>query len=187
MERLREIVHYILRSYPDKRVSTRQLEKLVYMAELEAIDRYGERLTDLRYIRDDFGPCSWELLRLSVDEFDHEEFAFGGGTGRAFRRPRARKYKLIDDRDRELIDSVVGTWRHRRPDDLVERTRGTPPYQEAELYHDIDLERYKRAADTLYRDPDLPRQLEEAREEIREGKGTRVSTRKELEEFLASM
>jgi len=186
-ERLKELVHYILSNYPDKRVSTRRLEKIVYVAELESIDRYGHRITDLDFIRHDYGPCSNELLRMAVGEFEHETFEFEGGEGRAFRKPKPVKYRLLEEKTIKIMDTVNGRWGKRSPNALVEYARSTDPYKDAELYAPIDFDKYKACSDALYRDPALARELEEAREEIREGKGTRVATEEELEDFFESM
>lgn len=185
--RLREIIHYILFQYPDKRVSTRRLEKLVYAAELESIDRFGHRITDLDFIRDAFGPCSHELLRTAVGEFEHETFEVEGGEGRAFRRPERIEYLHLEEEAVEILDTVHREWGDRSPDALVDHSRSTDPYKDAEMYSSIDFDKYRSCSDALYRNPQLLKDLEEASAEIREGRGTRINTEEELDEFFESL
>jgi uncharacterized phage-associated protein len=186
-ERLRELVHYILSNYPDKRVSTRRLEKIVYVAELESIDRYGHRITDLDFIRHDYGPCSNELLRMAVEEFEHETFEVEGGEGRAFRKPRPTEYRLLEEKTIKILDTVNGRWAKKSPNALVEYSRSTDPYKDANLYSPIDFEKYKACSDALYRNPDLKADLDQARKDIENGNCVVIKNEDELEDYFASM
>jgi uncharacterized phage-associated protein len=185
--RLRELIHYILSDFPDKRVSTRRLEKLVYVAELEAIDRFGHRLTDLKFIRDDYGPCSHELLRLAVEDFDFETFEFEGVEGRAFRKPSPMEYTLLDGETMDILRTIDSRWGQRSPDALVEYSRSTDPYKDAELYAPIDFDKYKACADALYRDPRLVANLEQARKDIERGDCVVINDDEGLDEYFDSM
>ena len=185
--RLRELIHYILSQYPDRRVSTRRLEKLVYVAELDSIDRFGHRLTDLDFIRDSFGPCSHELLRVAVGEFEHETFEVEGGEGRAFMTPDPIEYHHLDDEAVVVLDSVHRDWGARSPDALVDHARSTEPYKDAAMYSSIDFDKYKACSDALYRNPQLVKELEEASAEVEAGEGTRIGSDEELEDYLDSL
>ncbi len=186
-EWLRELVHYILSNYPDKKVSTRRLEKVVYVAELESIDRFGERLTDLDFIRDDFGPCSHELLRLAVEEFEHETFEYEGVEGRAFRKPKAIEYHVLDEQTIEVVDVIHRKWSKKSPDDLVEYSRSTDPYKDAKLKESIDFDKYKACSDALYRNPDLEAELDQSRKDIEDGNCVVINNDEELQDYFASM
>jgi len=106
------------------------LIKLVYLSELEAIEKYGKRFTDLTFTHYRHGPYSSELHTF-------------------YENNKSFPYNL-KDKDPDLLDvieNVVNKW---KPivigggiQGLINKTYHTLPFQEASFNEKIDFEKYK--------------------------------------------
>ena len=106
------------------------LIKLVYLGEIEAIEKYGKRFTDLKFIHYKHGPYAKELH----NSYENKQFASFS----------------IDGKDPDLIavvEAVVEKW---KPaiigggiQRLINKTYHTLPFQETSYNDEIDFEKYK--------------------------------------------
>jgi hypothetical protein len=106
------------------------LIKLVYLSELEAIEKYGKRFTDLTFTHYRHGPYSNELQN-------------------AYKNKKLTLYNL-DGKDPDLLDvleTIVNKW---KPiilgggiQGLINKTYHTLPFQETSYNEEIDFEKYK--------------------------------------------
>jgi hypothetical protein len=105
------------------------LIKLVYLSELEAIEKYGKRFTNLTFIHYKHGPYSSELQN-------------------AYNNEKLTSYNL-DGKDPELInvlETIVDEW---KPvilgggiQGLINKTYHTLPFQETSYNEEINFEKY---------------------------------------------
>jgi hypothetical protein len=115
----------------DIRLEPIALIKLVYLGELEAIEKYGKRLTDLSFIHYRHGPYSSELQN-------------------AYKNKTLSSYNPNGKDDPDLlnvIETIVSKW---KPvvqggglQGLINKTYHTLPFQEASYNAKIDFEKYK--------------------------------------------
>jgi len=106
------------------------LIKLVYLSELEAIEKYGKRFTDLTFIHYRHGPYSQELQN-------------------AYESKNLNSYNL-DAKDPDLLnvlETIVNRWKPIVLDGgiqgLINKTYHTLPFQETSYNEVIDFEKYK--------------------------------------------
>ena len=105
------------------------LIKLVYLGELEAIEKHGKRFTDLTFIHYRHGPYSSELQNFHES---NESFPFN---------PENKDLDLLD-----VAESIVNKW---KPivlgggiQGLINKTYHTLPFQETPYGEKIDFEKY---------------------------------------------
>jgi uncharacterized protein YwgA len=72
MERLRSLILYFINNFP-RQLSRTEIVKLVYLFELEHINKYGYLFSNVTFIRHNYGPYAGEITReltnLSMEEF----------------------------------------------------------------------------------------------------------------------
>jgi hypothetical protein len=125
----KNLVAYLLSKF-ESRPAPIVLIKLVYLSELEAIEKYGKRFTDLTFIHYKHGPYSGELQDFYENNTSYD--------------PKG------NDPDPDLLDvveTVVGKW---KPivlgggiQGLINKTYHTLPFQETSYKGTIDFEKYK--------------------------------------------
>jgi hypothetical protein len=105
------------------------LIKLVYLGEIEAIEKYKKRFTDLKFIHYKHGPYAMELHNA----YESDVFA---------------KFN-IDSKDRDLlavVDNIVAKWKPvvtgGGKKGLINKTYHTLPFQNTSFGEEIDFEKY---------------------------------------------
>ena len=105
------------------------LIKLIYLSELEAIEKYGKRFTNLTFIHYKHGPYSTELQNV----YENKELT---------------SYS-VDDKDPDLlkvIETIVKKWKPivqgRGKQGLINKTYHTLPFQETSYNEEINFEQY---------------------------------------------
>ena len=125
----KDLISYLLSKF-EIRLEPIVLIKLVYLSELEAIEKYGKRFTDLRFIHYKHGHYANELQKT------YEKGQLGSF--------------ILDGKDPDLIavvETIVDKW---KPiivgggiQGLINKTYHTLPFQETSYEEEIDFEKYK--------------------------------------------
>jgi hypothetical protein len=126
----KNLIAYLISRF-DIRLKPIALIKLVYLGELEAIEKYEKRFTDLSFIHYQHGPYSSELQSA----YENEMFASYKPNGK-------------DDPDLlNVIETIVTKWKSIVQgggiQGLINKTYHTLPFQEASYNKEIDFEKYK--------------------------------------------
>jgi hypothetical protein len=124
----KDLIAYLLSKFEIKLESI-VLIKLVYLSEIEAIEKYGKRFTDLKFIHYKHGPYANELH----DSYESNMFT-------SFN---------IEGKDPDLlgvVETVVNKW---KPiitgvgiQGLINKTYHTLPFQETSFNEEIDFKKY---------------------------------------------
>ena len=124
----KDLIAYLLSKFEIK-LEPIVLIKLVYMCEIEAIEKYKKRFTDLKFIHYKHGPYINELQ----NSYENNEFA-------SFN---------VDGKDPDLlavVENIVAKW---KPiviaggiQGLINKTYHTLPFQETSYGKEIDFEKY---------------------------------------------
>ena len=124
----KELIAYLLSKFEIKLESI-ALIKLVYLCELEAIEKYGRRFTDIKFIHYKHGPYANELQNF------YERNKFSSLT-------TVRK----DSDLKVVIETIVEKW---KPiimgggiQGLINKTYHTLPFQETNYDEEINFENY---------------------------------------------
>jgi len=106
------------------------LIKLVYLSELEAIEKYGKRFTDLTFIHYKHGPYSSELQNFCKNN-----------------APVSYSENNKDPDLLDVIETIVNEWKpivlRGGVQGLINKTYHTLPFQETSYNEEINFEKYK--------------------------------------------
>ena len=124
----KELITYLLSRF-EIRLEPIVLIKLVYLSELEAIEKYGKRFTNLTFTHYRHGPYSHELQN-------------------SYKNKKLASFNL-DDKDPDLLnvlETIVNRW---KPiilgggiQGLINKAYHTLPFQEASYNEEINFEKY---------------------------------------------
>jgi hypothetical protein len=105
------------------------LIKLVYLCEIEAIEKYGKRFTDLQFIHYKHGPYAKELQ----NSYESNDFVLSHAT-------------LGNPELLAVAETVLNTWKPRiiggGIQGLINKTYHTLPFQESSYNEEINFEKY---------------------------------------------
>lgn len=126
----KNLIAYLLSKF-EIRLEPIALIKLVYLSEIEAIEKYGKRFTDLTFIHYRHGPYSGELQNF----YNNTRVSYNP------------KGKEPDPDLLNVVETIVGKW---KPvvlgggiQGLINKTYHTLPFQETSYNEIIDFEKYK--------------------------------------------
>jgi len=127
-EQSKDLIAYLLSKF-ETNIEPIALIKLVYMGEIEAIEKFNKRFTDLKFIHYKHGPYANELQ----NSYENNEFS-------SFN---------VDGKDPDLlavVENIVAKW---KPivigggiQGLINKTYHTLPFQETSFNKEINFEKY---------------------------------------------
>ena len=124
----KELIAYLLSKF-EIRLESIALIKLVYLCELEAIEKYGKRFTDLKFIHYKHGPYANELQNF----YEKNKFS-------SFNTDKSDSELIM------VIEAIVEKW---KPiimgggiQGLINKTYHTLPFQETNYEEEINFEKY---------------------------------------------
>lgn len=128
-----------------------KIAKLLYLAELEHINRVGKRLTSAEFLSDNYGPNPREA-GIVVDFLEMDGWLQSGveTTKRGYVMTKIRlakslpKLGLSEDAT-ETLDLIVRSWKFRNTDAIVAASKATEPFKETPKGALIDLHDYLTA------------------------------------------
>jgi len=139
-----ELVKYLLKNYGP--LPQKKLQKLAYIAEIEYIKKYGERLSDLSFIKYYHGPYSMDITNIEDLEDDiiiKEEQS--GNFIKKMSELIGRKNNNINIKPEiaEELKELLSPYINKSGAQLEKKADNTEPFLEAENLKDpIDLDRY---------------------------------------------
>ena len=147
MATLKDLVALVISEYPKPEDLTRaRLEKLIYLADVEWAWRYGDKLTDIDWIYNDYGPfvhaCdppTGELEGEGSVKIHYDQTVFGNDKRWHQWIGSEKEVGGVTPEEINVIRSVIKeTWRFQFGR-FVEYVYSTPPMVQANQYerHDI--------------------------------------------------
>ena len=151
-ERVRDVITALVYSTPGK-VTVGKLNKLLYIAELGYIKKYGERLCPARILHWKHGPYSFDVEE-ALDILDGDVLSIDrretGDCG-VIRLVQAAKEKTdvaLDEETVAFLKEIGETWGTRDyRKELVPFAYATMPFAETPFHQVIDLDRYLPLSD----------------------------------------
>lgn len=173
-ENIKDVFKYLVYQFRDDgRLSTRQLMKLFYKAELRSIEKYGERITDAVFVRGDFGPVSPDIYAIfEEDDIDvniNVEELSKGHKVRLFIPKFEETMVTLTPKSMDVLEEVINEWEDEDVKDLIKSTKIMPPFIWAELKKPIDFDKYIEHRNNIYENADLAKQIKESLEDIDKG------------------
>ena len=169
-----------------------KIAKLLYLAELEHIDRVGKRLTSAEFLHDNYGPNPREAA-LVIDCLE-----MGGWletsvetTKRGYVMTKIKPIKALprlglSNEAIRTLDNVVSRWKFRNTDSIVAAAKQTEPFKATPEYERIDLDGYL-AARNLLASENIQNQLKKSEEDIRAGRYKKFKTKEQALAYLDSL
>ena len=129
-EKVRDVVLFF--AYKSNRpLSSKRIQKLAYLAELRAIEKWGRRLTQADFINYKHGPWSLEVALAAEEapELQMSKEETPKGIGRFFSPAQNRaKILALDEEEIGLLNEVVTDWIRVDTDALVKAAKTSPPF-----------------------------------------------------------
>jgi hypothetical protein len=128
-------------------VNKTRLQKLAFLTEVEFIENTGERITDLDFLRWNFGPFSSDLQNAATSMHETVELKEHPSPYDPSRKETV--FRLLDDtpmgalaKDRfEFVVQFCGTFRYYPTEKLISRSKGTDMFQSTGFGNIIDLDK----------------------------------------------
>ena len=142
--RLQNIICYLAERL--KYLTEKRLHKLVYAAEIYYIEKFGERLTGIRYLNYHHGVYSPDISNahacldgvcLNIEE----ETTKTGHPATFIKLVEGYPIELPTEM-KDILDKVIADWEFESTDDLVEFTKSTLPWENSSFGKDLDLDEY---------------------------------------------
>ncbi len=115
-ELVRRLILYFVSQLQDMEadITTTRLVKFLYLVDYEHYCRYRSQLTDITWVKYDFGPYFFELpevIRSTRLDLEEKEFISRRGEGRTYRvSEEFRIDDLVGFSSESLINRILNTW-----------------------------------------------------------------------------
>lgn len=169
-----------------KFLSRMRLAKLLFIAELESIDRFGRPLTAARFESHQFGPYTNDLEAV-LDQMEKDGLAeikqvktkrdheMGQVTV-----DKSAPIRSLDSKGVALLEFVIREYGFMKNDDLVRASKKHRAFRETLRGEPIDLAGYLFEKQHPEADEPLKEQVRQALRETKAGKGKSFATKEEL-------
>ncbi len=190
--KLRDIIVFF--TYKTKYLTEIRLIKLIYLAELCAIEKLGKRLIDIDFKSYFYGPYS-DVINLTGQAIsgkdiimEYKETNKNGLYATFFKTTKDKTcVEHLETDEFEVLDEVVRNWGFKPTVEIVTATKETEPYLQTEFGDIIDLDKYKEDMDSIYRNKKLVASVKKSMIEAQEGIGILCATPAELEDYFDSL
>lgn len=190
--KLRDIIVFF--TYKTKYLTEIRLIKLIYLAELYAIEKLGKRLTDIEFISYYYGPYSGVInltgQAISGEDIimEYKETNKNGLYATFFKTTKDKTcVEHLETDEFDMLDEVVRDWGFKPTKEVVAATKETEPYLQTEFGDIIDLDRYKEEMDLTYRNKELVVSVKQSMHEARHRKGVACSTPEKISAYFDSL
>lgn len=185
LSKIQDVVVFF--AFQASRLTATRLQKLIYLAELRAIERLGKRLTKARFLNYDYGPWSKDVA-LVADGFEHEDIevkksTYDGHEVRMY-KPSVNETEILSltDEEIDILKEVLADWKYRKTNHIVREAKETEPFVWSKYGEEIDFDAYLKCCKELYHNPEIRKLVEKNKK----AKGKMFSSVKELTKALAS-
>lgn len=179
MERVEAVIVAVLQASGTP-VHRTKLVKLVYLIDELFYEHFGQTMTGLSYVWDDFGPNAIgnavvkEADRLVLRDIVHIDPRpnYYGETSYLYslERGRAELVEKLSEADRYVIRDVVGHYVKYGVRDIVRVSKQTEPFKTAEQYGVLKMKKsaeYEKLIEDVKNTPDFMKGIEEAAQTLK--------------------
>ncbi len=169
-----------------------KIAKLLYLAELEHINRVGKRLTSAEFIHDKYGPNPREA-GLIVDFLEMNgwlqkevEASKRGHLMTKIRIARSPSRFGLSNDAVATLNSIAARWKFRNTDAIVAASKETEPFRNTPKGAPIDLDDYL-AGRNLLAGKSVREQVAESVDDIEHGRIRKFASKTEVRSYLDSV
>lgn len=189
--KLRDIIVFF--TYTTEYLTEIRLVKLIYLAEIYAIEKFGERLTNIDFISHYYGPYSDEILStgeaIAGEDITIEyQETTKGPYGSFFKTTKEKTcVEHLTKEELGVLKEIARKYKFKPTTKIVKDAKETEPYLKTEFGDAIDLDEYTKEMDLIYRNENLLTSVKQSMVEAQEGKGVLCTTSKDLEDYFDSL
>ena len=191
-KKLRDIIVYL--TFKMKYLTEIRLTKLIYIAEIYSIEKFGRRLSEINFLNYYYGPWSQEISfageMLSggdiLIEFDTTLYGYDA----SFFKPNVDKTTLhLFDEDVSILDDVLNDWGFKKTLEIIEYVKSTIPYKNSKFGELITFDEHieESISMTIENDDNIVSGTLDAIEEYNMGLGKTFETKENLLKHLQSL
>jgi len=174
-DKLEALIRHLLGNSPRHRLHRTQLVKLVFLADYEQYQTFGETITDLTYYYEELGPFTWDIPDQAAEMPDVvvSEEPIAGFPGYKYQLAgSATQDAALDPRDRATADRVLRSWGRWSASRLVKHLHSDPFLKQFEGGHEINFSRLEdplqdpEVQDAITADDDLYESMRRAEKQL---------------------
>lgn len=154
MNKLRDVIAYILENYPHKNeLSNARLTKLVYLSDWNSCLKSGSQITSIKWYFDNYGPFVWDV-KQEVEKNPHlftveQTMNAHGSIKNLIKSLKLPKDLALTSKEKASIDKIIDITKNMYWDDFINLVYSTYPILSTERYSYLNLEslakRYKES------------------------------------------
>lgn len=189
--KIRDIIVYF--TYNTKYLTEIRLNKLIYLAELYSIEKLGKRLLDIDFISYHYGPYSPDIATIgeaiSGEDITIEyELANTGHYANFYRTTQEKTcVKHLTVEEFGVLGDIVRDFKYGSTPQIVEAAKRSEPYLKTNFGDVIDLDKYKKDVDAIYRNNELINSVKQSMAEYSNGEGVLINSQEELDSYFDSL
>ena len=191
-KKLRDIIIYF--AFKTKYLTEIRLTKLIYIAEIHSIEKFGRRLSEVNFLNYYYGPWSQEISFAGeiisggdiLIEFDTTLHGYDA----SFFRPNVDKTTIsLSDGDISILDDVLNAWGFKKTPEIIEYAKSTFPYKNSEFGELINFDDHIEGSISMIveNDDNIVGGTLDAIEEYKMGLGKTFKTKENLLDHLQSL
>ncbi|MCD4841959.1 MAG: SocA family protein [Methanosarcinales archaeon] len=189
--KIRDIIVFF--TYNTKYLTEIRLNKLIYLAELYSIEKLGKRLLDIDFLSYRYGPYSPDIATIgeaiSGEDITIEYETTNTGHNANFYRTTKDKMcvKHLTVEEFGVLDDIVRDFKFKSTSQIVDAAKNSEPYLKTSFEDVIDLDKYKRDMDAIYRNNELIDSVKQSMAEYSNGEGVLINSEEELHSYFDSL
>lgn len=189
--KIRDIIVFF--TYKTQYLTEIRLNKLIYLAELYSIEKLGKRLLDIDFFSYHYGPYSPDIATvgeaISGEDITIEYEPTNTGYNATFYKTTQDKtcVKHITEKEFEVLDDIVRDFKYKSTPQIVDAAKNSEPYLETNFADVIDLDKYKKDMDAIYRNNELINSVKQSMAEYSNGEGVLINSKEELDSYFDSL
>ena len=191
-KKLRDIIVYF--TFKTDYLTEIRLTKLIYIAEIHSIEKFGRRLLGVDFLNYYYGPWSQEISFageiLSGGDILIEFDTTLHGYDASFFKPNVDKTTIdLSEEDVSILDGVLNDWGFKKTPEIIDYAKSTFPYKNSEFGELINFDEHIEESISMIieNDDNIVSGTLDAIEEYKMGLGKTFETKKNLLNHLQSL
>ena len=191
-KKLRDVIVYF--TFKTNYLTLIRLIKLIYIAEIYSIKKFGRRLTEVDFLNYHYGPWSSEINSIgeiiSGDDILIEFDRTPQGHDASFFKPNVDEPAInLSEEDISLLDDVINEWGFKKTEDIITFVKSTSLYKNSGFGELINFDEYidECRSALVESDDKILSGVHGAIEEYKKGLGKTFETKDELLRHLQSL
>ncbi len=141
MNKLQEIIHYIINNYPVSKksdLSNARLTKLVFLSDWKNVIKYNRQISDIKWIFNHYGPYVNDIKENATNN----NFIYDIHNGCLYFtdvQDKKYNYKHLTDKDKEVCNTIIHLTEDKTFSDFIRYVYSTYPIKISEKLSTLNL------------------------------------------------